>query len=252
MSEGTESQQQGELIQHPAKLLRITTMVRGLLEEVRQAPLDDSGRKRMREIYESSLTELKDALSENLQKELETLTIPLERTPSESEIRVAQAQLVGWLEGLLHGIKAAMWAQQMEAQAQLEEMQRRGLPGGQCRPRSCRKAARPAASTSSPGSRAAALSLPYARVEAEGLGLADADPLESGMAGVEQVVQLLRNHRRRHREDRGLPTLDPMHAEIGELARRRMVAPAPGQVGRREARDANGRRDVSRGGDVLA
>jgi hypothetical protein len=136
MSEGTEpqSQQQGELIQHPAKLLRITAMVRGLLEEVRQAPLDDSGRKRMREIYESSLTELKDALSENLQKELETLTIPLERTPSESEIRVAQAQLVGWLEGLLHGIKAAMWAQQMEAQAQLEEMQRRGLPGGQSMP----------------------------------------------------------------------------------------------------------------------
>jgi hypothetical protein len=138
MSEGTESrsQQQGELIQHPAKLLRITAMVRGLLDEVRQAPLDDSGRKRMREIYESSLAELKDALSENLQKELETLTIPLERTPSESEIRVAQAQLVGWLEGLLHGIKAAMWAQQMEAQAQLEELQRRGLPGGLSAPSS--------------------------------------------------------------------------------------------------------------------
>jgi proteasome activator-like protein len=131
-----QSQQQGELIQHPAKLLRITAMVRGLLDEVRQAPLDDSGRKRMREIYESSLAELKDALSENLQKELETLTIPLERTPSESEIRVAQAQLVGWLEGLLHGIKAAMWAQQMEAQAQLEELQRRGLPGGPSAPSS--------------------------------------------------------------------------------------------------------------------
>lgn len=133
-SPAPQGQEQGELIQHPAKLLRITAMVRGLLEEVRQAPLDDSGRKRMREIYESSLTELKDALSENLQKELETLTIPLERTPSESEIRVAQAQLVGWLEGLLHGIKAAMWAQQMEAQARLEEMQRRGLPAGQSVP----------------------------------------------------------------------------------------------------------------------
>ena len=119
----------GELIQHPAKLLRITMMVRGLLEEVRQSPLDDSGRKRMREIYETSLTELKDALSENLQRELETLTIPLERTPSESEIRVAQAQLVGWLEGLLHGIQAALWAQHMEAQAQLEEMRRHALPG---------------------------------------------------------------------------------------------------------------------------
>ena len=133
MADNLESQggQQGEMIQQPAKLLRITAMVRGLLEEVRQAPLYDSGRKRMREIYDSSLAELKDALSENLQKELATLTIPLESTPSESEIRVAQAQLVGWLEGLLHGIKAAMWAQQMEAQAQLEELQRRGLPAGQ-------------------------------------------------------------------------------------------------------------------------
>ncbi len=132
MSDSTESQgpEGAELIQHPAKLLRITTMVRGLLDEVRQAPLDDSGRKRMREIYESSLSELKDALSENLQRELEALAIALDRTPSESEIRVAQAQLVGWLEGLLHGIKAAMWAQQMEAQAQLEAMQRRELSGG--------------------------------------------------------------------------------------------------------------------------
>jgi hypothetical protein len=124
----TPDPDRGELIQHPAKLLRITMMVRGLLEEVRQSPLDEAGRKRMREIYESSLTELKDALSENLQRELETLTIPLDRTPSESEIRVAQAQLVGWLEGLLHGIQAALWAQHMEAQAQLEQMRRHILP----------------------------------------------------------------------------------------------------------------------------
>lgn len=128
--ERSPGQEGDELIQHPAKLLRITTMVRGLLEEVRQSPLDDSGRKRMREIYESSLSELKDALSENLQRELEALAVPLERTPSESEIRVAQAQLVGWLEGLLHGIQAALWAQHMQAQAQLEEMRRHALPGG--------------------------------------------------------------------------------------------------------------------------
>jgi hypothetical protein len=118
-----------ELIQHPAKLLRITTMVRGLLEEVRQSPLDDAGRKRMREIYESSLHELKDALSENLQRELDDLTAPLDRTPSESEIRVAQAQLVGWLEGLLHGIQAAVWAQQVQSQAQLDELRKQLLPG---------------------------------------------------------------------------------------------------------------------------
>jgi Protein of unknown function (DUF2587) len=83
----------------------------------------------MREIYESSLAELKDALSQPLQRELEALAIPLERTPTESEIRVAQAQLAGWLEGLLHGIQAALWAQQMQAQAQLDQMRRRALPG---------------------------------------------------------------------------------------------------------------------------
>ncbi len=119
----------GEFIQQPAKLLRITSMIRGLLEEVRQSSLDESGRKRMREVYESSRNELKDVLSEDLQRELEALAFPLEGTPSESEIRVAQAQLVGWLEGLLHRIQAALWAQHMQARAQLEEMRRRGLPG---------------------------------------------------------------------------------------------------------------------------
>jgi hypothetical protein len=117
-----------EFIQHPAKLLRITSMIRGLLEEVRQSSLDESGRTRMREVYDSSRNELKDVLSEDLQRELEALAFPLAGTPSESEIRVAQAQLVGWLEGLLHGIQAALWAQHMQARAQLEEMRRR-LPG---------------------------------------------------------------------------------------------------------------------------
>ncbi len=105
-------------------------MVRGLLEKVLQAPLDGSGRTRMREIYESSLRELKDPSSENLQRELKTLSIPLEETPSESEISVAQAQLVGWREGLLHGFQAALWAQHMQAQSQLEELRREALPGG--------------------------------------------------------------------------------------------------------------------------
>lgn len=118
-----------ETIQHPSKLLRITSMVRGLLEEVRQSPLDEAGRKRMREVYESSLNELKDVLSEDLQRELEALAFPLEGTPTESEIRVAQAQLVGWLEGLLHGIQAALWAQHLQSRAELEQMRRRALPG---------------------------------------------------------------------------------------------------------------------------
>ena len=121
-----------EIIQHPSKLLRITAMVRGLLEEVRQSSLDESGRKRMREVYESARGELKDVLSESLQRELEALAFPLDRTPTESEIRVAQAQLVGWLEGLLHGIQAALWAQRMQSAAQLEQMH--ALPEGGAAP----------------------------------------------------------------------------------------------------------------------
>ncbi len=131
---GFRAPDRDEFIQHPAKLLRISQMVRGLLEEVRQSPLDESGRERMRGVYERSLHELKDALSEDLQRELEVLAVPLDRTPTESEIRLAQAQLVGWLEGLLHGIQAALWAQHMEAQAQLEEMRRRALPGATLEP----------------------------------------------------------------------------------------------------------------------
>jgi hypothetical protein len=119
----------GEFVQHPAKLLRIASMIRELLEEVRQSSPDEAGRKRLRDIYDRSLRELSGALSANLQRELMTLTIPLDRTPTESEIRVAQAQLVGWLEGLFHGIQAALWAQHMLARAQLEEMRRRALPG---------------------------------------------------------------------------------------------------------------------------
>lgn len=118
-----------ELVEQPAKLLRIASMIRELLEEVRQSSPDEAGRRRLQEIYERSLGELKDTLSEDLQRELTTLAIPLHRTATESEIRVAQAQLVGWLEGLFHGIQAALWAQHIQARAQLEEMRRRALPG---------------------------------------------------------------------------------------------------------------------------
>jgi len=119
-----------ETISEPAKLLRIVSMVRELLEETRQTPIDERGRTHLRQIYERSLGELKDVLSPDLQQELESLSIPMEGVPSESEIRVAQAQLVGWLEGLFHGIQAAMWSQQMAARTQFEEMRRRGLPAG--------------------------------------------------------------------------------------------------------------------------
>lgn len=119
----------GEIVPRPAKLIRIAAMVKELLGDVRQSSPDEAGRKRLREVYERALAELKDGLSDDLQQELDTLTISLDETPSESEIRLAQAQLVGWLEGLFQGIQAALWAQHMQAQAQFEEMRRRRPPG---------------------------------------------------------------------------------------------------------------------------
>jgi hypothetical protein len=116
-----------ETITEPAKLLRIASMVRELLDETRQATLDEAGRKRLTEIYTRAVGELADVLSGDLREELEQLAPPIEGLPSESELRVAQAQLVGWLEGLFHGIQAAMFAQQAAARAQFEELRRRGL-----------------------------------------------------------------------------------------------------------------------------
>ncbi len=106
-------------------------MTRATLDEVRQAPLDEAGRKRLLEIYRRSIDELKDVLSEDLRAELDEVFLPLTTdVPSESELRIAQAQLVGWLEGLFHGIQASLWSQQMAAQAQLQEVrQRRALEG---------------------------------------------------------------------------------------------------------------------------
>jgi hypothetical protein len=120
-----------EAITQPAKLLRIASMVRELLEETRQASLDEPGRARLAEIYQRSVGELREVLSPDLQEELAMLAPAMEGVPTEAEIRVAQAQLVGWLEGLFHGIQAALFAQQAAARAQFEELRRRGLPGGQ-------------------------------------------------------------------------------------------------------------------------
>jgi hypothetical protein len=116
-----------ETITEPAKLLRIASMVRELLDETRQTSLDEQGRRRLADIYGRAVGELNDVLSEDLRDELEQLAPPVEGVPTESELRVAQAQLVGWLEGLFHGIQAAMFAQQAAARAQFEELRRRGL-----------------------------------------------------------------------------------------------------------------------------
>jgi hypothetical protein len=128
----TDGDEALEQVARPTKLIRIAAMVRSLLDEARRAPLDDAGRRRLREIHERSVRELEGILSEDLRTELAEVTLPFtSETPSESELRVAQAQLVGWLEGLFHGIQATLFTQQAQAQSQFEEMrQRRAIEGG--------------------------------------------------------------------------------------------------------------------------
>lgn len=122
------------LVEQPAKVMRIGSMIKQLLEEVKAAPLDDASRNRMREIHERSIVELKEGLAPELRDELERISLPFaeDKAPSESELRIAHAQLVGWLEGLFHGIQAALVAQQMAARVQLEQMRggRQALPSG--------------------------------------------------------------------------------------------------------------------------
>ena len=126
----------GDMVEQPAKVMRIGTMIKQLLEEVRAAPLDDASRNRLRDIHASSIRELEQGLAPELREELERITLPFSEgeTPSDAELRIAQAQLVGWLEGVFHGIQTALFAQQMAARAQLEEMRRRALPGGHAGP----------------------------------------------------------------------------------------------------------------------
>jgi hypothetical protein len=123
-----------ELIEDPGKLLRIASMLRELIEEVQRSALDEGGRARLAEIYRRSVGELDEGLTKELQEELADLAPPLPEGATESELRVAQAQLLGWLEGLFHGIQAALWTQQMQARAALEEMRRRSLPSGAAHP----------------------------------------------------------------------------------------------------------------------
>jgi hypothetical protein len=121
-----------DMVEQPAKVMRIGTMIKQLLEEVRAAPLDEASRNRLREIHRSSIRELEQGLAPELRDELERLTLPFndDESPSDAELRIAQAQLVGWLEGLFHGIQTALFAQQMAARVQLEQMRRGALPPG--------------------------------------------------------------------------------------------------------------------------
>jgi hypothetical protein len=131
MEEASRERPVTEMIEQPAKVMRVGNMIRQLLEEVRAAPLDEKSRARLKEIHASSIKELEDGLAPELVDELERLSLPFadDEIPSEAELRIAQAQLVGWLEGLFHGIQTTLFAQQMAARAQLEQM-RRALPPG--------------------------------------------------------------------------------------------------------------------------
>lgn len=137
-TESSEPQQ--ETVSEPGKVMRIGSMIKQLLEEVRQAPLDEKSRARLRDVFDRSVAELSSALSSDLAQELRSLALPFAdgEVPSDSELRIAQAQLVGWLEGLFHGIQATLFAQQMAAQAQLQQMRgggdQRGLPPGMMPP----------------------------------------------------------------------------------------------------------------------
>jgi hypothetical protein len=131
-SEGGDERSLTELVDQPAKVMRIGSMIKQLLEEVRGSSLDEASRSRLKEIHRRSIKELEEGLAPELIEELERLSLPFadDAIPSESELRIAQAQLVGWLEGLFHGIQTALFAQQMAARAQFEEMRRRALPPG--------------------------------------------------------------------------------------------------------------------------
>lgn len=119
------------MVEQPAKVMRIGSMVKQLLEEVRSAPLDEAGRARLADVHARSIAELESGLSDDLVAELRRIALPFspEQTPSDAELRIAQAQLVGWLEGLFHGIQTTLFAQQVAARAQLEQMRRQALPG---------------------------------------------------------------------------------------------------------------------------
>jgi hypothetical protein len=137
VTEGDEPAEQAqESVESPGKVLRIGSMIKQLLEEVRGTELDEASRERLREIYETSIEELGSSLSPDLRDELHRLAHPFEAAaaPSGAELRVAKAQLVGWLEGLFHGIQATLFAQQMAARQQLEQMQRQLPQGAQGRP----------------------------------------------------------------------------------------------------------------------
>ena len=131
VAQDEDSANVADLVEQPAKVMRIGSMIKQLLDEVKSAPLDEAARQRLKQIHATSIKELEDGLAPELIEELERLSLPFtdDSVPSEAELRIAQAQLVGWLEGLFHGIQTALFAQQMAARAQLEQMRRQAIEG---------------------------------------------------------------------------------------------------------------------------
>ncbi|MDF1598101.1 MAG: DUF2587 domain-containing protein [Acidimicrobiia bacterium] len=122
--ESTVEAKEESFVTHPTKLIRLASMTRAMLDEVRQAPLDEAGRRRLLDVHQRTLAELEDVLSEDLREEFNDIFVPIHtETPSESELRIAQAQLIGWLEGLFHGIQASLFSQQLATRAQLQQIQ---------------------------------------------------------------------------------------------------------------------------------
>ncbi|MBK6762453.1 MAG: bacterial proteasome activator family protein [Micrococcales bacterium] len=133
VAQDDDSANVADLVEQPAKVMRIGSMIKQLLDEVKSAPLDEAARQRLKQIHATSIKELEDGLAPELIEELERLSLPFtdDSVPSEAELRIAQAQLVGWLEGLFHGIQTALFAQQMAARAQLEQMRRQAIEGSE-------------------------------------------------------------------------------------------------------------------------
>ncbi|MEZ5157826.1 MAG: bacterial proteasome activator family protein [Candidatus Nanopelagicales bacterium] len=133
MPHDEDGQNVADLVEQPAKVMRIGSMIKQLLDEVKSAPLDEAARQRLKQIHATSIKELEDGLAPELIEELDRLSLPFtdDNVPSEAELRIAQAQLVGWLEGLFHGIQTALFAQQMAARAQLEQMRRQAIEGSE-------------------------------------------------------------------------------------------------------------------------
>jgi len=150
--DGDDERSITELVEQPAKVMRIGSMIRQLLEEVKAAPLDEASRNRLKEIHHASIKELEAGLAPELVEELERLSLPFteDATPSDSELRIAQAQLVGWLEGLFHGIQTAIYAQQMAARAQFEQI-RKALPPGMMPPQAGQQPQQPGDDDQRPG-----------------------------------------------------------------------------------------------------